>query len=475
MKITNLLLLLLTVTIAPIVAQQSVTSGVYSFNIDPNYDSPAVYIKRYVTDSINTWQSKDMFETSAEYQTRVNPTTRKKKIDSLIDRAEKKYITDYQSNVQLSFALDEYDADNQTFLITSQQVGNFILPVPLANARGFNTQWSVDRKSVELYIDGDFVKLKRATFVSGTDKYSYDNSQQAAFARTEINTQFPDIEIATGGGSATQLAIQERSISVGSADVDLHIPTTTTVNDKTYVVIIANENYKQVERVPFANNDGKVFGEYCKKTLGIPEQNIRLVTDATLNDMRRTVSWLTQVQRAEGDDAHVVFYYAGHGIPNEATNEAYILPVDGYASDYESGMSLSSLYAQIGESPASTITYFIDACFSGSKRESGMLASARGVAIKAKLGALSGNAVAFSAATDSQTAYPYNEMGHGMFTYYLLKKLQDSKGAVSYSELGNYITEQVTKQSLLFNDKSQTPTVTSSPSLTTQWHTWSLK
>jgi hypothetical protein len=55
-----------------------------------------------------------------------------------------------------------------------------------------------------------------------------------------------------------------------------------------------------------------------------------------------------------------------------------------------------------------------------------MLASARGVAIKVKEEKPQGNLVVVSASQGDETAYPYNEKRHGLFTYYLLEKLQES-------------------------------------------------
>ena len=124
---------------------------------------------------------------------------------------------------------------------------------------------------------------------------------------------------------------------------------------------------------------------------------------------------------------------------------------------------------------AKKVTVFMDACFSGSKREEGMLASARGVAIKAKTGQPTGKMVVFSAATSDETAYPNNDEGHGMFTYYLLKKLQETQGDVTLQDLGEYITTNVRQQSIVKNGKSQTPTITPSASLGTEWQSWKLK
>lgn len=80
-----------------------------------------------------------------------------------------------------------------------------------------------------------------------------------------------------------------------------------------------------------------------------------------------------------------------------------------------------------------------------------MLASARGVAIKVKQATPVGNIVVFSAAQGDETAYPYKEKEHGLFTYYLLKKLQETKGNVTLGELSDYIKTQVERQSIVIN------------------------
>lgn len=256
--------------------------------------------------------------------------------------------------------------------------------------------------------------------------------------------------------------------------VDENIPETNTKNSNTFAVIIANEDYQSVAPVPYALNDGKIFREYCLKTLGIPEKQIKYIPNATGNQIKAQINWL-QTLAEVFTDPHIIFYYAGHGIPDESSRTAYLLPVDGIGTDVSTGYKLDDLYAVLGKMPAENVTVFMDACFSGSKREEGMLASARGVAIKARSGMPQGNMVVFSAAQSDETAYPNNEEKHGMFTYFLLKKLQETQGDVTLQELGEYITTNVSQQSILLNGKSQTPCVTPSASLDASWREWKLK
>jgi hypothetical protein len=98
-----------------------------------------------------------------------------------------------------------------------------------------------------------------------------------------------------------------------------------------------------------------------------------------------------------------------------------------------------------------------------------MLASARGVAIKAKAGAPKGNMIVLSAAQGDETAYKYEETGHGLFTYFLLKKLKETKGNVTMGELSSYLQDQVGRYSIVENGKIQTPSVQTSDELRNNW------
>ena len=260
-----------------------------------------------------------------------------------------------------------------------------------------------------------------------------------------------------------------------TSDVDTDIPTTGGENSNTFAVIIANENYQEEVKVDYALNDGETFKQYCMKILGLPEKNIHIRKDATLNNMKAEILWLNQVAEAYGGEAHIIVFYAGHGIPDEKTGTSYLLPVDGKGTMLETGYSLQKFYEQLGKMPSQGVIVFMDACFSGSRRGDGMLAAARGVAIKAKPQPPLGKMVVFSAAQGDETAYPYKEKEHGLFTYYLLKKLKETRGNVSLEELGNYVTTQVKRESIVSNSKSQTPSVSTSSSIIDTWKNLKLK
>lgn len=260
-----------------------------------------------------------------------------------------------------------------------------------------------------------------------------------------------------------------------NSDIDKDIPHVRQNNDNTFAFIIANENYPDAP-VPYSLNDGRIFKEYCSKTLGIPEKNINLYEDATFGTIIAAVEKMKSIADAYDGEASVIFYYAGHGFPDEKQNTAYLLPIDGNASDITTtGYSLAKLYKDLASLKLKSSVVFLDACFSGAKREDNMLASARGVAIKVKEEAPTGNLVVFSAAQGDETAHQLEEKGHGLFTYYLLKELQQTNGDVTLGELSEFVTKQVKRQSVVINNKKQTPTVIPSQAVVNCWQSMKLK
>lgn len=258
-------------------------------------------------------------------------------------------------------------------------------------------------------------------------------------------------------------------------DVDNNIITNPSNNRNTFAVIIGNEKYKNEVDVPFANNDSRIFYQYVDKTLGVPAEQIRLVENAGYNDIRMAVNWLVKAMQVCRGKGKAIVYYAGHGIPNESDMSSYLLPVDGIGNDPGSAYSLKELYDRLGSVEAQSVTVFLDACFCGSKREEGMLTSARGIALKVKQSSPQGNMIIFSAAQGDETAYPYEEKQHGLFTYYLLKKLQETKGNVTLGSLSDYLTEEVSRQSFVKNNKIQSPTVNVSTPLKNNWRNMRLR
>ena len=263
-------------------------------------------------------------------------------------------------------------------------------------------------------------------------------------------------------------------IEATKSAVDLNIPETKVENTNTFVLIFANEDYQHVAPVAYAKNDGTIFKQYCVRTLGIPENHIQHIENATYNNMRMQMEWLKDVCSVV-EDARLIIYYSGHGFPDESTRAAYLLPIDGDGRYVSSAYSLDEFYRSLGALNAQSVTVFLDACFSGSVRNGDMLYQAHGVALKPKPGVPQGKTVVFSAAQADETAGFMASEQHGMFTYFLLKKLQETQGEVTLQELADYIVKNVQRESLIMARKKQTPCVIPSGTMGETWKTITLR
>ena len=436
------------------------------------------FARQFVETNVNEWQKKGKYEKTLAWQERVNEKTRAKIVDSLLEVAKFNYIEYQKSKIKLDYKLGDYDADGEVFIVHDARFGNLLIQVPINEAEAFEKEF-VNISRIDKYcVAGDGIGLTEAVFKTSTGKsYYYNNNAALEFASVDIEYNFDsiDVEMETPAMPTNNMLLKKKNISVGKSDIDLGIPESNIINNNKFAVIIANEDYQRVSHVEFAANDGQIFKEYCNKTLGLPEKNIRLIQNATLVNMWEQVDWLTGVAKAYKGDAEIIFYYAGHGVPDEATKDAYLLPVDGNGANAATGYKLSELYSKLSANPTKSTLVLLDACFSGAERSGDMMVAARGVAIKAKTEAPKGNMVVFSAAQGDETAYPYREKGHGLFTYFLCKKLQETGGNVTLGDLASYISDNVVKHSMIENSKSQTPSVNASGIIAETWKTISLK
>ena len=401
------------------------------------------------------WQKKKDYETAEQWRERVTSENREKKLNEVIANVRKNFIAAYTTN-SLKGTLGVYDTDYGTYPVSIDGLGRIYAKVPAEDADLFKGYWNQIQLVPQYGVIDDQLALLSCEFKLG-DKVYQSASSYSNDGSNEFLANLPPLEFDLKDGTAAKKANSQ--LEVVDNALDINIPETNEENKKTFAVIIGNENYERVTKVQYALNDAKVFASYCRKTLGLPKDNIRIYRDATYGTMLSALDDIKSIASAFEGDLNVIFYYAGHGVPSESDKTAYLLPVDASGQHTEVCLSTKRLYDTLDGLHAKRVLVFMDACFSGAQRGEGMLASARGVALKVKQDAPKGNMVVFSAATGDETAYPYKEKGHGLFTYYLLKKLQDTKGDVTLGELSDYVNKEVRRQSVVINHKSQSPTV----------------
>ncbi len=284
-----------------------------------------------------------------------------------------------------------------------------------------------------------------------------------------MNQQVSGEKLIVEGIADHKVQIEVASLS---SDVDKNIPVANKKFPNKLALIIGNEDYSgnlnADINVNYARRDAEVFRNYAVNTLGIEERNVYFFTNATSGTLNREIDRVTALMKRMGTDTELIFYYAGHGLPDENTKTAFLIPVDVNASNLSSAISLNSIYRKFSETGAKKITIFLDACFSGGARSQSLLA-ARSVRIKPKEEDISGNMIVFAASSGEQSALPYQAQKHGLFTYFLLKKLKESNGTITYSELAKYLKTNVGVEALRINGKSQDPDVRVSPTYSENW------
>jgi hypothetical protein len=258
-----------------------------------------------------------------------------------------------------------------------------------------------------------------------------DNSKSAKTILIEQQLASNKNVVAQGTQGNVPVAEPKANVAASSftSDVDINIPANSVKNPKRIALIIGNENYSQnfdaESNVDYAKNDASTFKKYAINILGIEEENVLDFYNATSAQMRTEIDRAALLLKKMGSSSELIFYYAGHGFPDEVTHVPYLIPVDVSGTDLTSAYKLSDLYTKFGSSGASKMIVFLDACFSGGGRSQPVL-PARGVRMAPNTEETSptGNMIVISASQGKQSALALDKEKHGLFTYYLLKRLK---------------------------------------------------
>jgi uncharacterized caspase-like protein len=248
------------------------------------------------------------------------------------------------------------------------------------------------------------------------------------------------------------------------SDID-DIPQTTSSPRKAHAVVIGIQSYQQqLPDADFAAADARLFGKYLTKVLGYPAKDVAVLTDdgASRGAIEKYIErWLPN---RVGPDDSVTVYYSGHGAPNPVTGDAYLVSYDGDPAYLDqTAYPLSRLYASLAKLPTKDITVVLDSCFSGAGGRSVIAKGARPlVNVKSKID-IPDSITVLSASAGNQISQSYQDKGHGLFTYFLLKGL--GREAASGAEPGfkaafDYAAPQVEKLARQEYNAEQEP----------QWH-----
>ena len=200
---------------------------------------------------------------------------------------------------------------------------------------------------------------------------------------------------------------------------------------------------------------GQALGE---ATQAFPRRELKIHHDfseqpPTLDQVRQSLKHITTT--AQPQDT-ILFYFSGHGVIDGATSQAVLCLRDTW-QDYlaASGLALPELLNALGQSPARQQLVWLDACHSGGMTLWGAKDAAREdlgdptpqlVQVLRQRAAQGRGFYALLSCDRDQRSWEFPELGHGVFTYYLMRGLRgeaaDDQGVVDADSLYKYVYHQ---------------------------------
>ena len=342
---------------------------------------------------------------------------------------------------------------------------------------GFLRTYSV-REFIENYTD---------VFDSTRNKYIHYSEESNLYGADQRK-----IKIELTIHEIDKLIALKKSADYKLSDVDTEIPSSSKkING--YALIIGNEDYSSYQsnvstsqNVPFASRDAESFKNYLVQMYGLPEENIILLINGTYGEISQNLSKFKNLMKFDGENKQFIFYFSGHGMPHETTNNPYLMPVDISGYTVDQAISLNDLLKDFSIHDYKKCTLVIDACFSGASRSPEPLINLKGVGkwrIKKKpqegskksyidfdflrsdnqIDYMNPNIgdkmILYSSSSGEETSLTDDKNQHGLFTYHFLKILKDNKGDISSKELFDLVRDRVGKKSILDFNKPQTPEI----------------
>lgn len=305
-------------------------------------------------------------------------------------------------------------------------------------------------------------------FLSGCSMYEFKDPTGATVQVSYADPSALAVDKDNSKGSDGAVSAQAFPAAVSTfvkSDVD-DIPLVKTKQNKNaYAIVIGIEQYRQkLPRADFAANDARTVAEYLNRVMGYPEENIvtLLNENALKSDMDKYLEkWL---QNNIEKNSPVFIYYSGHGAPNPKTGEAYLVPYDGDPSFIEqTGYPLKKLYDLMGKLDTDHVTVVLDSCFSGAGGKSVLAKGARPIVMSVENSLMPRqNTTVLAASSGEQISSTYQEKGHGLFTYFMLKGIKNgvensNSAVVEIAELHEYVKTQVERISRKMYNNEQSP------------------
>jgi hypothetical protein len=263
------------------------------------------------------------------------------------------------------------------------------------------------------------------------------------------------------------------ALAFPSKPIDVQFPSSGSQPDD-IAVIIGNADYQKGKDIPnviTAYADAASIKNYVTQALGIGDENIIHLKDASQGELTATFGSATNPKGqlynyVKPGKSRVFVYYSGHGAPGGEDGSSYIVPTDAQASLIDlNGYPLSTLYKNLGQIPAKSVTVVLEACFSGASQSGSVITQASPIYLKAKETSIPSNITVIAAGAANQIASWEKDSSSGLFTKYFLKGMSgeadaapygNGDGKVEYAELEGYFKDTMTYYARRYYGRDQT-------------------
>jgi len=226
-----------------------------------------------------------------------------------------------------------------------------------------------------------------------------------------------------------------------------------------WAVVIGISQYKTVRSLKYADKDALAFHDYLIKNVGVTPDHMTFLTNeqATLFNLKRSLG--TDLKRKAGPKDTVIIYYAGHGAPEPDASspdgdglEKYLIPYDADPQDlYTTGLPMREVETIFHRLSAERVIFITDSCYSGATAGRTFSTVARRATLSdGFLNRLSKGKgrVVLTASRAGEVSEERDDLGHGVFTYYLLEGLKgkadvDGDSIVTVDEAYSYLSTHV--------------------------------
>ncbi len=236
-----------------------------------------------------------------------------------------------------------------------------------------------------------------------------------------------------------------------------------------WAVVIGVGDYESraIPRLRYSVADADAVYQTLIGPGGFKKEHVLLLTDKTERKPTfRNLKWAlgTFLARSAKKDDTVLIFYAGHGAPETDPRglerdglAKYLIPSDADPDDlYSTAFPMDELQTIFARIEAERVVAFLDACYSGAA--GGRTFSAKRTRAGSvdeifleRLTRSKGRAIV-TASRPAEVSIELPELGHGIFTYYLVQGLKGAAdvnrdGIVSLQELYEYLEAQVSAKS----------------------------